>query len=160
TAGLYLKEGATLSFVADDQGLETIEEFRSGGLGDTPEVHSTVDLGQSGLQIDVTEIAGDISDSLLIDVDELLGTFDTIALVGLGDQQDAEVMIDYDSDTVSLRLFADGEGTGETFLTTVGDTSAPLIARPLWDVLTDGHGTFEEPDEEPELPAEDQALLF
>ncbi|MEL6296773.1 MAG: Ig-like domain-containing protein, partial [Pseudomonadota bacterium] len=84
TAGLYLKEGATLSFVADDQGLETIEEFRSGGLGDTPEVHSTVDLGQSGLQIDVTEIAGDISDSLLIDVDELLGTFDTIALVGLG----------------------------------------------------------------------------
>ncbi|MEL6467649.1 MAG: hypothetical protein AAFQ58_22010 [Pseudomonadota bacterium] len=151
TAGLYLKEGATLSFVADDQGLETIEEFRSGGLGDTPEVYSKVDLGQSGLQIDVTEIAGDISDSLLIDVDELLGTFDTIALIGLGDQQDAEVMIDYESDTVSLRLFADGEGTGETFLTTVGDTLTPAIARPLWDVLTDGHGTFEEADEEPEL---------
>ena len=160
TAGLYLKEGATLSFVADDQGLETIEEFRSGGLGDTPEVYSKVDLGQSGLQIDVTEIAGDISDSLLIDVDELLGTFDTIALIGLGDQQDAEVMIDYESDTVSLRLFADGEGTGETFLTTVGDTLTPAIARPLWDVLTDGQGTFEEADEEPELPVEDQALLL
>ena len=93
-------------------------------------------------------------------MDELLGTFDTIALIGLGDQQDAEVMIDYESDTVSLRLFADGEGTGETFLTTVGDALTPAIARPLWDVLTDGQGTFEEADEEPELPGEDQALLL
>lgn len=160
TAGLYLNDDAVLRFVADADGLETIEEFRSGGFGDAPNVHSEVDLGMSDLQIDVTEIAGEVSSSLLINVDELSGGFETVELIGLGDQQDAELIIDYDADTVSLRLYADGDGTGATFLTTVGAASSHLVSRSPWDVLTANQGTFEENEEELLVEEEEEALVL
>ncbi|WP_299734160.1 hypothetical protein, partial [uncultured Tateyamaria sp.] len=40
TAVLRLSEGSNLHFTADENGLETIEEFRSGAFGDAPNVQS------------------------------------------------------------------------------------------------------------------------
>ncbi|MFL4468334.1 hypothetical protein ACERZ8_00050 [Tateyamaria armeniaca] len=144
TAVLRLSEGSELNFTADENGLETIEEFRSGAFGDAPNVQSGINLGLSDLQVDVTALSGAASEHVLISVDELIGGFGGIELVGLAATQDAEVIIDYETDTVSLRLNAVGEGTGLTNVTTLGDENDAEASAALWEALTSGHGTFEE----------------
>ena len=148
TAVLRFSEGSSLSFTADEDGLETIEEFRSGAFGDSPNVQSGVNLGQSDLHVDITEISGEALEHVLISADELVGEFDGIELIGLGNAQDAEVVIDYEADTVLLRLTAAGEGTGLTSVTAVGDESDAQSSAALWSALTSGHGTFDDLDVE------------
>ena len=144
TAVLRLSEGTKLNFTADENGIETIEEFRSGAFGDAPNVQSGINLGLSDLQVDITALSGEASEHVLISVDELIGGFGGIELIGLGNTQDAEVVIDYETDTVLLRLNAVGAGTGQTNMSTIGDENDAQSSAALWAALTAGQGTFDE----------------
>ena len=128
---LRLEAGATLSFVALNDGLATLGEFRSGAFGEAPDVQSGIDLGDADLELDLTGLTA--TDSLIfIDADELIGSFGTLAVQGLGNR-DAEIITDYDADMISLNLT---QGTGQTFLSTHGteDTVDPGYET-LWDML-------------------------
>lgn len=132
TAVLDMHDGATLSIAAKDGSLGKIQEFRSGAMGDSPNVLSGVDLGNATLAIDLTGLdAGAGTNFKLIDSDEIVGSFDEVKVTGLG-ARNAEVTIDYQTDSVSLTLTA---GTGNVSVTTLGSES-DYESQALWDALT------------------------
>jgi hypothetical protein len=146
-----------LHFTADeDGGLGRIEEFRSGHFDDDGAgIQSGVNLGNATLHLDIQSIAGGAAQiSRLIEVDEIIGSFDDLEISGLGSDQDASVLIDYANDTVELSLGAAGQGKGNVSLYTVGDEADAKANAELWAALTNGHGIY--PDDLPEdIPAED-----
>ena len=115
TAVLLLEDGSTLRFDADDGDLGTIEEFRSGAFGDNPNVASGVNLGDATLELDLAGWTG--RSEVLIDVDDIIGTFSDLNITGLGNR-DAELVINYTNDTVTLNVSA---GSGQSDITTVGN---------------------------------------
>ena len=144
---LGLGDEATLAFDVEDGALGTIEEFRSGALGDDTKVQSGADLGGSTLEIDLAGLAAGQSEFTLLSVDEMIGNFDAANITGLGNQ-DAEIIVDYETDTVRLKLTA---GTGQTNMSTlgsVGDVSAGDQA--VWNALTANQGNYDDA-----LPAQD-----
>ena len=164
TAALTLDDDARLSFVAEDGGLGTISEFRSGFYDhDDPDLISGVQLGGSTLALDITDMGGALARETLLEADEILGAFDTLEITGLGSARDAKVQIDYEKDIVRLLLSADGDGTGVVNYETIGlqsdtDLSAAK-AEDIWAALTDGHGTVPE-DMPPDLPEDAEIYLF
>ena len=138
---LRLETGATLGFTAEGGGFATLGEFRSGAYGAAPDVQSGIDLGDADLELDVTGLTA--TDSFVfIDADELVGSFGSLAVQGLGNR-DAEVTIDYEADTIWLDLT---QGTGHTSLSTTGTEEMidPGDAA-LWEMLTTGPDTSSEP---------------
>lgn len=149
---LGFSDDATLAFTAQDGGMGSIEEFRSGAFGDNPDVDSGIDLGGASLELDVTDLAGGIDAVTLMSSDELIGLFGNTNVTGLG-ARDAEIVIDYETDTVRLELAA---GTGQVTTSTIGaptDVSAGQDA--LFAALSDGQGTYD--DQVP--PPEDEELF-
>ncbi len=136
TGVLRFEEGATLTFSADTEGLSDISEFRSGAMGDAPDTQSGVHLGQGTLEIDLTDLADPAGEHVLISVDALVGKFEEVNLIGLGSKHDAELVVDYESDEVSLRVTAGG--TGEFSMLSSGDAEAGLDGTALWAALTNG----------------------
>ncbi len=137
---LGLGDRSTLAFTAQDGRLGTIEEFRTGAFGDAPNVKSGIDLGNAGLQINLTGITGNQSFTLM-QVDELIGRLETASFTGLG-SRNAEVVIDYATDTVRLGLTS---GNGTVGIRTIGaeaDVSSGF--QDLWTALTAGRGTWDE----------------
>lgn len=122
-ATLHLSRGTDLRFALDKDGVSTLGEFRSGAFGDAPYVQSGIDLGQASLILDVSDLAGKTTTETLITADELAGSFDTVQIVGLPSNQDAELIISYQTDTVSLRLLAPGRGSGELTTRVIGTPS-------------------------------------
>lgn len=122
--------GATLAFTAGADGVSAIEEFRSGAFGDIPAMQSGVDLGGAALQVDLTDL-GEADALILVEADELVGTFESVDVQGLGDR-DAAVVINYRSDIVSVQL---SPGTGQVSRSEVGTEDmtdpdhAALVAR-------------------------------
>ena len=141
-----MQTGGTLEMVADSGGLATIEEFRSGNLGDAPDVLSAFDMGEGTLLLDITALAGRKVDETLIEADEIVGMFDEINIVGLARNQDATLTFDYQSDTVTLSLSQAGQGSGAINIVREGESSDVDDDASIWDVLTDGQGTYEELD--------------
>ena len=140
------KEG-TLAYSVEDGKLGSIEEFRSGALGDATNVKSGADLGGGTLEIDLTGLAGGQTEFTLLDVDELIGIFGSANVTGLGGR-DAEITFDYEADAVNLKLVA---GSGAVRMSTVGAQDAVTTGdEALWSALTAGQGTYDEA-----LPAED-----
>ena len=139
---LDLHDDATLAFEADADGLATIEEFRSGAMGDAPNVQSGIDLGGSTINIDLSALPGDtLADMMLMSSDELVGLIDGASVNGLG-ARDATITIDYAADTVTLSLTA---GSGLVSIETTGnedDVSSGYES--LWDTLTADHGVLSE----------------
>lgn len=136
----------TLSFTAEDNEIGQIEEFRSGAFGDTPDVNSSLDLAGATLELDVTALQDTVY--TLASVDEILGSFGDVNVTGLG-TRNAEIVIDYENDHVTLNL---SNGTGETSLSVLGDTVPRTEANDLWAALTENQGTFEE-----DIPPQDYA---
>jgi hypothetical protein len=137
---LGLADGGTLAFEATDGKLGTIGEFRSGALGETVDVRSGADLGGGKLEIDLTELAGG-TEFTLMDVDELIGAFGSVNITGLSGQN-AELIVDYETDAVRLKLAA---GSGLVKTTTIGAASAVTAGdEELMKALTDGRGTYDE----------------
>lgn len=149
-------EGGNINFIADETGFSTIEETRSGAFGDEPDVLSGIDLGEGVLGIDITALNGSALEQVLLGADEILGSFDSIELVGLGNDQDATITFDYDKDEVTFRVTQAGDGTGKASTEFVGDMmDAQTEAADLWAALTDGQGTYED-IEEPEIEQLDE----
>ena len=150
---LGLGSGGTLAFSAKGGALGSIEEFRSGALGDAPKVLSGVDLGKGRLELDLTELVASNGTFTLVDVDELIGSFASTNITGLG-SRNAEIFIDYETDTISLSLAA---GTGAV-KTSVKGLEAQFDAgeADLWKALTAGRGTYDD-----EIKAvDDEDFLF
>ena len=145
---LRMESGSALRMVAGEDGFSTIGEFRSGAHeNDDPDVLSALDIGEGALLIDVAEIAGGAArDDILIDTDEIAGMFDNVEFIGLGSDQDATLVVDYDTDTVTLSLGEAGEGTGAMDVATVGNMLNAADSAEIWAVLTEGQGTYEELD--------------
>jgi hypothetical protein len=138
---LGLGDDSTLAFRAASGQLGTIEEFRSGAFGDAPDVKSGVDLGNAGLQVDLTGISGTGQSFTLIQVDELIGSLQASSFTGLG-SRNAQVMIDYAADTVTLTL---SSGTGAVNVRTTGTESTVSSGhQDLWNALTAGRGTWDD----------------
>ena len=144
TAALLLTEGADLKFVAEGGKIGTIEEFYSGKYEQSGSgVRSGVNLGGATLEVDVSDVAALGQGSFeLIHVDELIGTFGTINIVGLASNQAAKVVINYTTDKVMLHLGALGSGKGVATLQTVGEASDAKADAGLYAVLTNGHGVY------------------
>ncbi|MEL6517936.1 MAG: hypothetical protein AAFQ39_09480, partial [Pseudomonadota bacterium] len=145
---LRMESGSELRMAAGEDGFSTIGEFRSGAHeNDDPDVLSALDIGEGALLIDVAEIAGGAArDDILIDTDEIAGMFDNVEFIGLGSDQDATLVVDYDTDTVTLSLGEAGEGTGAMDVATVGNMLNAADSAEIWAVLTEGQGTYEELD--------------
>ncbi len=146
TAVLRFEDGGNLSFVADDTGFSAIAEMRSGAMGDSPNVESGVNIENGSLEIDVSELAGTEGEHTLIDVDGLIGNFDDIRITGLGNNQDAQITVDYATDKVTLTMLANGSGSGTFSLTEVGDARSGLEGSDLWDALTNGQTPLDDAD--------------
>jgi len=107
--------GARLEFTAASGGVSTIREFRSGAFGDAPAIGSGIDLGGASLTVNLTDPMA-LDPLILVDVDEIVGTFEDVTVQGLGDR-DASVVINYKSDMVSLQL---SSGTGQVTMSEIG----------------------------------------
>jgi hypothetical protein len=150
---LGIGDEGTLAFSARDGALGTIEEFRSGALGDSPDVLSGVDLGSGRLEIDLVELTATSGTFHLVDVDELIGSFGSTTITGLGGRN-AEVVIDYENDLISLKLSA---GSGSVTTSSIGDEKdVDAGENALWQALTAGQGSYDDA-----RPAEDdEDFLF
>ena len=133
-------DGGTLSITADDNGISTIEEFRSGALGNEPNVLSGFDMGEGTLLLDVTDLKTG-AEEVLVEVDEMVGMFNDVQVVGLSGNQNAQLFFDYEADTVTLKLVG---GNGGVDIFAEGDSNDADQSTELWDALTDGQGTYEE----------------
>ncbi|MEO1606420.1 MAG: G8 domain-containing protein [Pseudomonadota bacterium] len=153
---LSFEEGSTMAYAADDGDLGMIEEFDSSAFADPTDVQSGIDLGLATLAIDLSDLAPEAGDQFtLMDADEIVGSFDDVIVDGLG-ARDARVVIDYETDTVSLGLT---EGTGAISMETVGEaTDVTAGEEALWNALTAGQGVIGENDapETEEAPELDQ----
>ena len=156
TSVLRFEEGGKLSFIADEDGFSTIEEFRSGHFGDAPDVQSGINLNDAALQLDITELDGANGSYTLADVDALIGDVSSIELIGLSDAQDAELVIDYDTDTLTLNLSTSQDTEGSLELTTTG-TADESDGAELWAALTNGMPAL---SDDPEDPDEDEVELI
>ncbi|MBU2956519.1 hypothetical protein KO490_02495, partial [Paracoccus sp. C2R09] len=118
-----------------------LSEFRSGAMGDESKVTSGVRLdGDLNIDLSDWDASDAMGETVLIDVDQLVGSFDDIGVKGLGDRQDALIRIDYVRDEVTLVLGEDGKGSGDIRMTTSGeeafvDYSDDAALARLWDAL-------------------------
>jgi hypothetical protein len=159
---LRMEAGSELRMIADDTGFSTIEEFRSGALeteNDEPDVLSAFDMGEGTLLIDVTAIAGgDAREEVLVETDEIVGMFDGVEFVGLGDDQDATLTVDYENDKVTVSLGTAKSGTGEVNIATVGSMMNNMDDAEIWNALTEGKDTYLEDAEEAPVPSKSDTL--
>ena len=134
---LDLQEGSTVAFKADGDQLGSIEEVNSGAFGDT-DVQSGINLGDATLSIDLTGLSSSNGTAFtLMDADEIVGIFDEADIGGLG-ARNATIVIDYETDSVTLQLTS---GNGQVTVETVGEESdADQGEMALWNALTDGQG--------------------
>jgi hypothetical protein len=148
---LRMETGSELRMIADGSGFTTIEEFRSGVHdSDTPDVLSAFDMGEGTLLVDVGAIAGGGARSeVLVDTDQVVGMFDDVEFIGLGNKQDATLTVDYETDKLTVTLGAAGQGTGKINVATVGNMLNAADDVEIWDAPTEGQGTYEEADPTP-----------
>lgn len=142
-ATLMMQDGGQLSFVASADGLGRITEFRSGAWDqDGSNVQSGIALDGT-LTLDLSDYIG-TGQMKLVEVDAIVGMFDDIQIHGLGDNRDADIVIDYAADLITLELSA---GTGQGRLETRGDaTYGDDEDANLWDELTAGLEQGDDPD--------------
>lgn len=148
-AALRLDQDSILSFGSADGELGSIGEFRSGAYGDETNVNSGVHLGDSTISLDLSGIDGAYS-TTLIEADLLIGSFDVIEVTGLGDDRNATLTIDYETDTVTFDITTDGSGELDFGFSGEAESLETLDAQAIWEVLTAGQGTYSDdlPEEE------------
>lgn len=135
-ATLHLHDDATLTLAADATGLGGIAEFRSGAFAQS-KVLSGVRL-DGDLVIDLSGMGAKSGGTwTLIDADQMIGSFDDIAVTGLGTNRDALVRYDYADDAVVLLVGDAGKGTGQIRTATTGDerfadASQDAALKALW----------------------------
>lgn len=139
TATLQLHDDATLSFVANATGLGKISEFYSGAF-DTSKVTSGIRL-DGDLKIDLAGLNTKKGGTwTLIDADQIIGSFDDIAVTGLAKNQDALIQVDYVRDEVVLVVGDAGKGSGQIRSGSSGDAdfidyTQDAVLKTLWSNL-------------------------
>lgn len=139
TATLQLHDDATLSFVANATGLGKISEFYSGAF-DTTKVTSGIRL-DGELKIDLAGLNTKKGGTwTLIDADQIIGSFDDIAVTGLAKNQDALIRVDYVRDEVVLVVGDAGKGSGQIRSGSSGDAdfidyTQDAVLKTLWSNL-------------------------
>ncbi|WP_207103079.1 hypothetical protein [Paracoccus shandongensis] len=122
SATLKMHNEATLSFIADANGLGKIAEFHSGAF-ETSYVSSGVRLDGT-LAVDLSALDKKAEGVwTLVDADQMIGSFDDIAITGLGTSRDALIRYDYTQDEVVLLVSEAGKGTGQIRSITTGDAN-------------------------------------
>ena len=141
TAVLRLSEGGTVSFTADNNGISGIEEFRSGAMGDNPDVASGINLGLGSVEIDVSDLSGNNGSYDLMAADEIIGDLSDIRVTGLSGNQNAQLVMNYETDQLTLNLT---NGNGTVSYETVGSETDMdhADANDIWAALTEGQGTY------------------
>lgn len=121
SAVLRLHEGAALSFVAGETGFGKLAEFYSGAY-ESSDVTSGIRL-DGDLSIDLAGWTATAAAQtwVLLDADQLIGSFDSLSITGMDSDRDALLRVDYVSDTVTLVLSADGTGTGRVRMVEAGE---------------------------------------
>ncbi|MEM6439437.1 MAG: right-handed parallel beta-helix repeat-containing protein, partial [Pseudomonadota bacterium] len=141
---LGLNPGGTLAFTAADGAIGTIAEFRTGALGDAPQVGSGVDLGDGVLFLNLADLDFATTEAVLIQADELIGMFSRVDVAGLGDRA-LDVIVDYEADQVRLRLGEAAGAVGTVELFGLGDeTSVDAGDEAVMQALIDAQGSYEE----------------
>ena len=139
-----MHDGSTLFFKADAAGLSTLGEFRSGAFGASPQIDTAVRL-DGDLKIDISAWvagAGSVSETL-IKADEIVGSFDSIEVIGMAKDRNATVVIDYDADEFRFVMDpANSTGTGEIRTAVIGAERAEIWShkvdmQDLWQALHD-----------------------
>jgi hypothetical protein len=147
---LRLERGAALDFRAEDGALGTIREFHSGAYeGEDPDVASGINLGNGALCVNLSTLGPEASEWTLMEADQLIGSFRAIYAKNLGAARNMEIVIDYDTDQVTLKLGAAGAGTGKVTTTRVGDPRGFVNdddqeTLDLWEALTAGQGVIDD----------------
>jgi hypothetical protein len=140
-----METGSELRMVADEGGFSPIQEFDSQAIdGDTSMVLSAFDMGEGTLLIDISAIAGgQAREDVLVDTDEVFGMFDDVEFVGLGDNQDATLTVDYENDRVTVSLSeANSGGTGQVDIVATGAMVTGMEDDEIWNTLTEGQNTY------------------
>lgn len=139
TATLQLQDDADLSFAADTAGFGKLSEFHSGAF-ETSDVTSGVRL-DGDLAIDLSALDRNAGGTwTLVDVDQIIGSFDEIAFTGLGESRDALIRVDYVKDEVVLLVSEAGKGSGQIRAVTTGEAdfieyTENASLKSLWDSL-------------------------
>ncbi|MEM9435419.1 MAG: hypothetical protein AAGA15_00140 [Pseudomonadota bacterium] len=154
-ATMTMEEGSALTFKANPSGMGRLSEFSSSAT-DGNGLQSGVNLEDGTLRI-ILDGQVEAGTELLIDVDEIVGSFDRIQISGLGDSHDALLLLDYENDHLTLDIFADG--SGQAFYEELGAQEDTDSAAALWEALTAGHGTYDETLPEIDLYEDNDALL-
>lgn len=141
-AVLDFDHGSTLSYSARNGDLDTISEFRSGAMGEAPDVLSGIDLQGATVEIDVHGLSAEAGKAFtLMEADEIAGVLKATQISNLG-AYDARLVVDYEADAVRLELTA---GSGKVSVDTVGaQTDVDAGHDALWAALTADHGVASE----------------
>ena len=155
---LDMQEDAILAFTADAGNLGTIAEFRTGAFEDTPDVQSGIDLGDGTLQIDLAGLsASDGQAFTLMDADELVGFFKEVDVTGISNMN-ARIVVDYQSDSVTLELTS---GNGAVSVDTIGEqTDVSSDHQALWEALTMGQSLNADAPQDADQMLEDEVLMI
>lgn len=116
-------------------------------------MQSGVDLGGGDLKIDLTKLVATSGTFTLMKVDEMIGSFGARDITGLG-SRDAELVIDYQTDSVLLKLAAGGGAIKTSVIGAEGAYDQADAA--LYNALTAGKGTY---DDEVK-PQDDEDYLY
>ena len=105
-------------------------------------MQSGIDLGGATLEIDLAGLSAEAGSAFtLMSADEIAGVFDAANVGGLG-ARDATIVVDYETDSVTLKLSA---GAGAVSVETVGTQSDVTTGNEaLWETLTADHGVVDE----------------
>ena len=156
TAVFLLSDDSKLKFNSENGEIGTISEFYSGRFDeDGNGVRSGVNLGDATLIVDVSAISAlGQAKYDLIRVDELIGKFGAVEITGLASDQNVKILIDYDTDKVTLLLGAVGTGSGVLTEQIIGDESSAQSDAGLFEALTTDYLEVVEvtEPEEPETP--------
>lgn len=156
TAVFLLSDDSKLKFNSENGEIGTISEFYSGRFDeDGNGVRSGVNLGDATLIVDVSAISAlGQAKYDLIRVDELIGKFGAVEITGLASDQNVKILIDYDTDKVTLLLGAVGAGSGVLTEQIIGDESSAQSDAGLFEALTTDYLEVVEvtEPEEPETP--------
>ncbi|MFV0291824.1 MAG: right-handed parallel beta-helix repeat-containing protein [Paracoccus sp. (in: a-proteobacteria)] len=141
-AVIRMHDGASLKFISTSEGLGKLAEFRSGAFGETSDVTSGIHLdGTLRINLEAWEVNSTEKDRwILLDADQITGSFTDIKITGLAKNRDAALQIDYGKDEVRLLVSAEGTGTGVVRTKTFGEadfiayTNDPQL-EDLWEAL-------------------------
>ena len=154
---LEVEAGAHINFFADENGFSAIGEFRSGHFdGSGPDVQSGIALNGGVLGLDLTGLGSKATQSVLLAGDEIVGAFDDVEIIGLGNDRDAKLVFDYESDSVSIEVTAAGGGSGDVSFEDIGNMGDASDSDELWNALTKGQGTLDETFPEPNVSEVDE----